>query len=89
VIRCIHGTHSAPPIPPTQSLGDAVIAGRKLVRLAQTPNQRYSCTFERGNTTIEVITDFVVLAIPFAVLASHPDNDALVLAARPSSRSPS
>lgn len=54
-------------------LDDAVVTGHKLVRLEKTPNNRYCCTFERCNTTIEVVTDFVVLAIPFAVLA-HVDT---------------
>lgn len=57
-------------------LGDAVITGHKLVRLSKTPNNRYCCTFERGNTTIEVITDFVVLALPFAVLANVDTQNA-------------
>lgn len=52
------------------SLGDAVVTGHKLVRLEQTANGRYRATFERGGTTIEVVSDFVVLAIPFAVLAN-------------------
>jgi monoamine oxidase len=57
-------------------LGDAVVTGHKLVRLAETPNGRYRLTFERGNTTIEVVSDFVVLAIPFAVLANVDIRDA-------------
>ncbi len=51
-------------------LGAAVQTGHKLVRLAKTPNQRYCCTFERGASTIDVVSDFVVLALPFAVLAN-------------------
>jgi monoamine oxidase len=50
------------------SLGDAVVTGHKLVRLEQTAGGRYRASFERGNTTIEVVSDFVVLALPFAVL---------------------
>jgi monoamine oxidase len=50
------------------SLGDAVVTGHKLVRLEQTAGGRYRATFERGNQTIEVVSDFVVLALPFAVL---------------------
>jgi monoamine oxidase len=49
-------------------LGDAVVPGHKLVRLDTTPGGRYRATFERGHTTIDVVSDFVVLAIPFAVL---------------------
>lgn len=57
-------------------LGDAVVTGHKLVRLAQTSGGRYCCTFERGQTTIEVVTDFVVLALPFAVLANVDTQNA-------------
>jgi monoamine oxidase len=58
------------------SLGDAVVTGHKLVRLAQTPNGRYRATFERANTTVEVVSDIVVLAIPFAVLDGVDTRDA-------------
>lgn len=51
-------------------LGSAVQPGYKLVRLAQTPNGRYRCTFDRGASSIEVVSDHVVLALPFAVLAN-------------------
>jgi len=66
----IRGGNQQLPEAIADSLGDAVVTGRKLVRLAQTPNGRYCCTFERAGTTIEVVTDLVVLAIPFAVLAN-------------------
>ncbi|HZJ62005.1 MAG TPA: NAD(P)/FAD-dependent oxidoreductase [Kofleriaceae bacterium] len=59
-----------------QSLGDAVVTGHKLVRLAQTPNGRYRATFERGGSTVEVVSDLVVLAIPFAVLDAVDTRDA-------------
>jgi monoamine oxidase len=42
--------------------------GHSLVKLAETPNGRYRCTFEKANTTCEVVSDYVVLAIPFAIL---------------------
>ncbi|MBL0216236.1 MAG: FAD-dependent oxidoreductase [Myxococcales bacterium] len=51
-------------------LGAAVQTGYKLVRLAKTSGGRYRCTFERGSGTTEVVSDFVVLALPFAVLAN-------------------
>lgn len=50
-------------------LGASVQTGHKLVRLTKTSGGRYRCTFERGGSAIEVVSDFVVLAIPFAVLA--------------------
>jgi monoamine oxidase len=54
-------------------LGAAVKTGYKLVRLQETANGRYRSTFERGNQTIEDVSDYVVLAIPFAVL-KHVDT---------------
>ena len=50
-------------------LGDQVITGHSLVRLAQTSGGRYTCTFDRANGSVDVTADYVVLAIPFAVLA--------------------
>lgn len=58
------------------SLGDAVVTGHKLVRLELTPNGRYRSTFERAGSSVEVVSDFVVLAIPFAVLAGVDTRDA-------------
>ena len=49
-------------------LGDDVVTGHRLVRLERTPGGRYRATFERGRGTLEVVSDFVVLALPFAVL---------------------
>jgi monoamine oxidase len=47
-------------------LGDgAVVPGRELVKIRQTSSGRYRLTFERGP---DVTADYVVLAIPFAVL---------------------
>jgi monoamine oxidase len=51
-------------------LGDSVVRrGYKLVKLAKRAGGDYVCTFERGYSCIEVVSDLVVLAIPFAVLA--------------------
>ena len=51
------------------------------MRLAQTSGGRYTCTFEHGSSTTDVTADYVVLAIPFAVLSgidtSHAGFDAL------------
>jgi monoamine oxidase len=57
-------------------LDDAIKTGYRLVRLAETAHKRYCCTFERGANSIEVVSDFVVLAIPFAVLAQVDTTDA-------------
>jgi monoamine oxidase len=72
----IRGGNQRLPEAIARSLDDAVVTGHKLVRLAETPNGRYCCTFERGHSTIEVVTDFVVLALPFAVLANVDTRDA-------------
>ncbi len=57
-------------------LGGSVQTGYKLVRVAQTPNGRYRCTFDRGASSIEVVSDYVVLAIPFAVLDNVDTSNA-------------
>jgi monoamine oxidase len=47
---------------------DIVKMGQRLARIRETTNGRYRVTFERATGTSEVIADFVVLALPFAVL---------------------
>ena len=50
-------------------LGDDVVKmGQRLGRIKETANGRYRVTFERAGGTSDVIADFVVLALPFAVL---------------------
>jgi len=49
-------------------LGDAVKPGHRLAQLKQTANGRYQLALERAGGTIEVTADYVVLALPFAVL---------------------
>ncbi|MBC7978098.1 MAG: FAD-dependent oxidoreductase, partial [Myxococcales bacterium] len=72
----IRGGNQRLPEAIARGLGDAVVTGHRLVRLAETPNGRYRCTFERGHATVEVATDFVVLALPFAVLANVDTSNA-------------
>ena len=48
--------------------GDVVKTGQRLARLKATANGRYKVTFERASGASEVVADFVVLALPFAVL---------------------
>jgi monoamine oxidase len=55
---------------------DVVHTGQTLVRLAQTAGGRYTCTFERASGCHDVTSDYVVLAIPFAVLANVDTSDA-------------
>jgi monoamine oxidase len=49
-------------------IGDRVVTGRRLVKIKRTPSMRYQLTFEHGSSTTDVTADYVVLAIPFAVL---------------------
>ncbi len=48
--------------------GDVVKTGQRLARIKETANGRYKVTFERAGGTSDVVADFVVLALPFAVL---------------------
>ncbi len=47
-------------------LGNRVVTGHKLVKIKETAGGRYKLTFERGNQTIDVTYDYVVMALPFA-----------------------
>ena len=49
-------------------IGDAVVTSHRLVKLRATPAGRYHLIFEHGASTREVMADYVVLALPFAVL---------------------
>ena len=49
-------------------IGDAVVTGHRLVKLNETSSRRFRLTFEHGSSTSDVTADYVVLAIPFAVL---------------------
>lgn len=50
-------------------LGERVRFGQRLSRIVQTASGRYRLTFEQGGTSREVTHDYVVLALPFAVLS--------------------
>lgn len=57
-------------------VGGCLEFGTRLVRIAQTPNRRYRLVFDdNGAAAREIIADYVVLAIPFAVLR-HIDYSA-------------
>jgi len=66
----IRGGNQLLPQAMAAALGDAVMTGWKLARLARTSGGRVRLTFEVGGGigTREVVADLVVLAIPFAVL---------------------
>jgi monoamine oxidase len=57
-------------------LGTVVQRGMRLVRLRQTANGRYRLSFESHGTTTEVVADYVVLALPFAVLREIDTSEA-------------
>jgi monoamine oxidase len=70
----IQGGNEKLPKAIADSLGpDVVRSGRRLEQLRQTSAGRYLLTFAAGNATEEVSADFVVLALPFAVL-KHLDT---------------
>jgi monoamine oxidase len=48
--------------------GNVVKMGQRVASIKETANGRYKLTFERAGGTSDVVADFVVLAIPFAVL---------------------
>ena len=48
--------------------GDRVRMGQRLARVKETASGRYKVTFERASGASDVVADFVVLALPFAVL---------------------
>jgi monoamine oxidase len=58
-------------------LGSNVVkTGYRLVRLEETSNGRYRSTFERGSQCVEDVSDYVVLALPFAVLKDIDTSNA-------------
>lgn len=72
----IRGGNQQLPEAIANDLGDCVRTGHRLVKLAQTANGRYRATFERGHSTTEVVSDYVVLALPFSVLADVDTSQA-------------
>jgi monoamine oxidase len=65
----IRGGNQQLPEAIARSLGnDVVKTGQRLTRIRETTAGRYRLTFDRAGGTNEVVADFVVLAIPFAIL---------------------
>jgi monoamine oxidase len=50
-------------------LGDRLSHGQRLAKIEQTSSGRYRLTFDRGGSSCDVTHDYVVLALPFAVLS--------------------
>jgi monoamine oxidase len=73
----IRGGNQRLPEAIADDLGDPVVRrGFKLVKLAKRAHGDYVLTFERGNACTEVVSDLVVLALPFAVLADVDTSEA-------------
>ncbi len=64
----VRGGNQKIPTAIAASLGGAISYGNSLQRLRQTAAGRYQLTFDRGGRAVEVVADYVVLALPFAVL---------------------
>ena len=56
--------------------GEVVRTGQRLVKIKETASGRYNVTFERASGTTDVVADFVVLALPFAVLNDIDTSEA-------------
>jgi monoamine oxidase len=65
----IRGGNQRLPEAIARDLGERVDPGKRLARIAQTASGRYRLTFEHGRSSSEVTHDYVVLALPFAVLS--------------------
>jgi len=65
----IRGGNQQLPVAIANSLNDVVL-GYSLAKLAKTAGGRYAVTFTRGGggSSVEVVADYVVLALPFSVL---------------------
>jgi monoamine oxidase len=64
----IRGGNQRLPEAMAASLGSAVQYGYSLLKIKRTAAGRYTLTFARSGGTVDVTVDYVVLAIPFAVL---------------------
>ncbi|MDI3287005.1 NAD(P)/FAD-dependent oxidoreductase [Polyangium sp. 15x6] len=73
----IKGGNQQIPLAIAEALGpDVIERGHRLLRLRESPAGRQILTFQRGSGTIDVVADWVVLAIPFAVLRTIDLGDA-------------
>jgi monoamine oxidase len=64
----IRGGNERLPKAIAECLGPSVKLNHKLLRIKQTPGGRYKLTFDRNGSSVDVTADYVVLALPFAVL---------------------
>ena len=66
----IRGGNQQLPKAMAAALPGTVKTGHKLAKIRETAAGRYRLWFERGPGTVEVVADWVVLAVPFAVLGT-------------------
>ena len=71
----LRGGNQRLPVAIAQHL-DNVRYGHSLQRLATTPGGCYELTFDRSDRSVVVVADYVVLALPFAVLRGLDTSDA-------------
>ena len=71
----LRGGNQRLPVAIAQHL-DNVRYGHSLQRLATTPGGRYELTFDRSDRSVVLVADYVVLALPFAVLRGLDTSDA-------------
>jgi monoamine oxidase len=64
----IRGGNQRLPAAIAKHLGGIIKSGHALRRVAKTSAGRYELTFDKSGSSATVVTDYVVLAIPFAVL---------------------
>ncbi|TKC92999.1 flavin monoamine oxidase family protein [Polyangium fumosum] len=73
----LKGGNQQIPLAIAKALGpDVIQRGHRLLRLRESPAGRHILTFERGPGGIDVVADWVVLALPFAVLRTLDLRDA-------------
>lgn len=81
----IRGGNQQLPERMAEALGDRVVKGHRLTKIKRSSSGRYRLTFDRGGSSLEVTTDYVALALPFAVLRDldfdNADFDALKIEA--------
>ncbi|HEY4242290.1 MAG TPA: NAD(P)/FAD-dependent oxidoreductase [Kofleriaceae bacterium] len=72
----VRGGNQQIPLAIANDIGNQVKTSHSLCRVRQTPGGRYTCTFQRNNGSIDVTSDIVVFALPFAVLAGIDTSNA-------------
>jgi monoamine oxidase len=69
----VQGGNDQIPARLADALAGQITTGSELVAVKQTPSGGYTLTFKRGNKTISVTADKVVLALPFSIIRHSVD----------------